>query len=119
MTKYNPEWRRQGNVHTLISDGLIGIVRVPECEWEVNPIERGTVMSGKTDDLIAAKAAVEKIMGYKFFLEEDYKTEPGCKCGSCSMFTGKWRVTSRDDIVDMLFDSEAAALEWINKSKNC
>lgn len=117
MIKYNPEWRKQGNVFTLHDGDVIGIVRLPDNSYEIVSVEGQIILSGIADEIVKAKTIVENRMGYHFFLEEDCEMDVGCKCGSCTHYTGKWQVYNRQDTIDMLFDSEAAAIEWIEKSE--
>lgn len=54
----------------------------------------------------------------KYQIEPDYVLDKGCKCLSCWSPTGKWAVTHDDDYTfEMLFDTEEAAKEWVEKNE--
>ena len=56
----------------------------------------------------------------KYQIEPDYELDKGCKCLSCWSPTGKWAVTHDDDYTfEMLFDTEEAAKEWVQKVESC
>lgn len=117
MILYNPDWRKQGKTWSLTNGQKLGIVEsqvTRDYKWEVFAIEGGPVLENSiAPDLPAAQTAVEKLLGYHFFVEMEYQMEKGCKCGSCTEPTGKWLVSNRDDTVDLLFDSEGEAIAWI------
>ena len=117
MILYNPDWRKQGQTWSLTNGEKLGIVDYEDTgdyKWQVYAIEGGPVLeSGVSPDLIRARLAVEKILGYEFFIEMEYQMEKGCRCGSCTEPTGKWQVYNRDDTVNLLFDSEGEAIAWI------
>lgn len=117
MILYNPDWRKQGQTWSLTNGEKLGIVDYEDTgdyKWQVYAIQGGPVLeSGVAPDLIRARLAVEKILGYHFFVEMEYQMEKGCKCGSCTEPTGKWQVYNRDDTVNLLFDSEGEAIAWI------
>ena len=54
----------------------------------------------------------------KYQIEAHYELDKGCKCLSCWSPTGKWIVTHDDDYTfEMLFDTEEAAKEWVEKNE--
>lgn len=56
----------------------------------------------------------------KYQIEPHYEIEKGCRCLSCWEPTGKWVVTHDIDIdFEMLFDTEEAAKEWVEKVESC
>lgn len=56
----------------------------------------------------------------KYQIEADYELDKGCRCLSCWSPTGKWVVTHDIDIeFEMLFDTEEAAKEWVEKMERC
>lgn len=56
----------------------------------------------------------------KYQIEPDYELDKGCRCLSCWSPTGKWAVTHDDDYTfEMLFDTEEAAKEWVQKVESC
>lgn len=117
MTLYNPEWTKQGNTYTLLSTDKVGVIQsqiTRDYKYSVNSIQNGELsISGVSPDLYKAQYLVEKEMGYEFFVELEYVMEKGCRCGSCQESTGKWLVFNKDDTVNLKFDSESEAIQWI------
>jgi hypothetical protein len=117
---YNPDWHKRNDSKEwrLVNPGLTGVVYpqvTRDYKWEIyyTSGSGAPYKSGSSPDCIQAFSAVEKEMGYKFFLEKDYVASKGCRCGSCVDETGKWMVYTRDDTVNMLFNSESEAINWI------
>jgi hypothetical protein len=121
MTLYNPDWTKQGNTYTLLSSDKVGIIQKIDAQYfkySVNFIQNGDLcIDDLASTLNAAKYFVEKEMGYEFFVELEYVMEKGCRCGSCMESTGKWLVFNKDDTIDLKFDSENEAIQWINIQK--
>lgn len=114
---YNADWRKQGDVWSLTNGVRLGTVRAQvtrDYSWEVFNIEGGPALaSGNSPDRIAAQAAVEELLDYRFTVEMEYVASTGCRCGSCVDPTGKWLVSNRADTINLRFDSEAEAVAWI------
>lgn len=117
MTLYNPEWTKQGNTYTLLSTDKVGVVQsqvTRDFKYSVNSIQNGELsISGVSPELYKAKYLVEKEMGYEFFIEMEYEMEKRCRCGSCTEPTGKWLLYNKDDTINLKFDSESEAIEWV------
>mgnify|MGYP003346658289 CR=1 FL=1 len=114
---YNPDWKKQGHTWSLTNTQLLGIVQsqvTRDYKWEVYSIEGGPLLhSGVSPDLPHAMFQVEKLLDYLYFIEMEYQMEKGCRCGSCTELTGKWLLYTRDDSVNITFDSEGEAIAWI------
>ena len=58
-------------------------------------------------------------MKNRFEVEPEYQLEKGCKCCSCWEYTGKWLVCDKkDEMEDLVFDTEQQAKEWVNQNEN-
>lgn len=115
---YNPDWIKTKDGDWTVSNGpSFGVVRpaiTRDYHWNIFSSTDGvSICSGAAPDRIAAFAAVEKQLGYLFFVDEEYKASAGCRCGSCEDPTGNWRVWNRDDTVNLLFASKAEAIAWV------
>ena len=114
--KYNADWRNIGNgTFQFIEGAQVGIVRpqvTRDYAWEVH--EKGQIIaSGVARDRILGMAIIEKLFGYHFEIEPEMELEKGCRCGSCQERTGRWLVWNRDDTINLVFDSEAEAIAWV------
>jgi hypothetical protein len=116
---YNPEWILDKTIKkwVLVNEGMVGYVYpqiTRDYKWEVfRSTDSVPFVEGIGRDRIAAFAAVEKVIGYKYFVEPEYTMSAGCRCGSCEDPTGKWRVWDRYDTVELLFDCESEAVAWV------
>ena len=113
----NPHWRRQEKKWILNSPNLIGFVYPQDTmdyKWEVRKIDSSQIIEeGSSPDRIIASSQVEKRLNYLYFVEPEYEMNKGCRCGCCEDPTGKWKVWNRDDTINELFDSEEAAIRWL------
>jgi len=115
---YNPDWiKTPDGAWNLSGSDYFGVVRpqiTRDYSWKVFPATGGAEISaGVSVDRIAAFTAVEKILGYDFFIEPEYVASKGCRCGSCEDPTGKWRLWNREDTINLLFDTEGDAIAWV------
>lgn len=116
---YNPEWNLDKTIKkwVLVNQGMVGYVYpqvTKDYKWEVfHSTDSQPFVEGIAKDRGAALYAVEKVLGYKYFVEPEYDMVTGCRCGSCQEQTGKWRVWDRADTDDLLFDSESEAIAWV------
>lgn len=54
-----------------------------------------------------------------YAIDPHYELEPHCRCLSCWEATGKWIVTSDEDVTfEIIFDTEEEAKEWVNQHEN-
>lgn len=120
--KINPDWVKHKDSWILADPDYLYQVRpqvTRDYGWYVYDKKTNeTVKRGSSTDRIAAMFEIEKIAGYKYFVEAEYEMEKGCRCGSCMEPTGKWSVSTRDDTLYELFDSEEQALEWVKNENN-
>lgn len=93
MTLYNPDWIYKDRSWSLLSAHGLGRVAAQVTRdycWEVFDIKGGELVDkGTAPDRIAAYAGAEALLGYKYFVEEEYQMPRGCRCGSCQDPTGK------------------------------
>lgn len=121
---YNPWWNKKDKIYFLLSETMKGIIEKDKNQkftWKiVNLNDNSLVLSSKEPNpsLWHSKYEVEKNMGYKFTIEEDYEMEKGCKCGSCTEKTGKWNLSDKEDIINLQFNSEEEAIKWIEENYN-
>lgn len=119
MTLYNPEWFLDKKIKkwTLLNSQMIGLVFpqvTRDYKWQVYTlIGSQLVGEGVSPDRVYASAAVEKLMGFHFWIQPQYELVGDCRCGCCDQPTGKWRVWNREDTVDLVFDTEGEAIAWV------
>lgn len=120
MVLYNPKWYLDKTLKKwVLGNGeLTGFVfpqDTMDYKWEVyyKTATIELVAQGTAHDRTAASAAVEKQLGYNFFIEPEYAMSKGCKCGCCEDPTGKWLVWNRSDTANLKFDNENEAIAWV------
>ena len=113
---YNPDWIKKTGEWTLVTSERMASVRpqiTRDYSWTVYDVVTGSVLeSGSAPDRVAAFAAAESVLGYKWFIEKEYAMEKGCRCGSCTEPTGRWMVYDRADTVQEFFSTEGEAIAW-------
>lgn len=56
-------------------------------------------------------------MSSRYEVEPEMDIAKGCRCCSCWEYTGKWLVRDmKDEMEDLLFDSEEQAEEWVKQN---
>ena len=59
------------------------------------------------------------VIASKYSIDPHYELGAGCRCLSCWEYTGKWQVTSDDDVMfEMIFDTEEEAKEWVKQHEH-
>lgn len=56
----------------------------------------------------------------RFEVEPEIEIAKGCRCCSCWEKTGKWLVTdTKDEMEDLVFDTQEQAEEWVKQNESC
>ena len=54
----------------------------------------------------------------RYQIESEIEIEKGCRCCSCWEKTGRWIVSDvKDEMEDLVFDSEEQAEEWVKQNE--
>jgi len=113
----NPDWTRQGNswyIERGVWRGEIWLQpdSISTFLWTITKYG-SSVFTGTSYDRIGAMSTVERRLGYPYLLEEEWVMDKGCRCGSCTHYTGAYIVSDRPDTVEQRFADRESAIAWI------